>query len=129
MTHPVSFRSHVLKTIDQEKITTKQAAARFNIGTDSIVRWKRTIEPKQTRNRKALKIDMQKLEQRVKAQPDIYQYELANEFNVAKSTIYYALKRLKYTLKKRHSPIPKLTQKNAKNLQKKSSVIRNRKDP
>jgi transposase len=53
------------------------------------------------------KIDLEKLEQAVERKPDAYLSELAKEFDCTESAIFYALKRLKITVKKNSTHTPK----------------------
>ncbi|CAF24285.1 IS630 transposase-related protein [Candidatus Protochlamydia amoebophila] len=52
------------------------------------------------RKRHPIKIDNDQLKNYIKKYPDSYFKELAKEFNVDPSSIFYACKRLKITLKK-----------------------------
>lgn len=66
----------------------------------TLFRWKKRIEPKTKRNKPATKIDMEALRKGVKQHPDKYQYEWAQEFNVSRGAIWFALKRLAISYKK-----------------------------
>jgi transposase len=57
-----------------------------------------------TRNRK---IDLQKLKEAVERKPDAYLSELAKMFDCTGQAIFYALKRLKITVKKNNTHILK----------------------
>jgi transposase len=77
-----------------------------------LVRWNKRLEPKLKREKPATKVDMKRLEQDVKKSPDAYQYERAERFGVAQSTIYYALIRLGISVKKNaNSPQSKRSKK------------------
>jgi hypothetical protein len=58
------------------------------------------IEPKVTRNKPAVKIKMEALEEDIKKYPDAYQRERASRLGVTQHGIYKALKRLRVTYKK-----------------------------
>ena len=53
------------------------------------------------------KIDSDELKRAVEEKPDAYLRELAEKFHCSTTSIYKRLKRLKITLKKRRSHIPK----------------------
>ena len=65
------------------------------------------------------KIDPEKLQQALEEKPDAYLYELAEKFGVSKTAIHKRLKKLKITLKKRHSPIQKSPKRTDRNTAKK----------
>jgi len=100
MTYPIEFRQHVLKVKEQETLTYAETAKRFRIGIASLMRWAKRIEPCRQRNKPAMRIDMQALEQDVQHYPDAYQYERASRLGVSKSCVWWALKRLKLSRKK-----------------------------
>lgn len=52
-------------------------------------------------------IDREKLAEAVKEQPDAYLYELADLFGCTPQAVFYALKEMKITLKKRRSATQK----------------------
>ena len=68
--------------------------------------------PPQTRKRK---IDKEKLKQAVQEKPDAYLEELAKPFNCSIPAVFYALKKMGITLKKRRSLMQKNPKKNGKN--------------
>lgn len=49
MTYPLKFRQHALAIKTQEKLTYAQTAARFCVGTASLMRGAKRIEPCLTR--------------------------------------------------------------------------------
>jgi len=100
MTYPLAFRKKVISIKEKEGLTYVEAARRFHIGTDTLVRWNKNLEPKLTKNRPSLKINLDKLQEKIGETPDIYQYELAEEFAVSQSAIHYALAKLKISNKK-----------------------------
>jgi len=111
MTYPLAFRQKVLAIKEANNLTYDAAAKRFDISKNSLVLWKRKLEPKKTKNRPWIKIQKQDLEDDVNNNPDLYQYERAIKFGVSTSCIQLALKRLRLSVKKRHSdilaPVPK----------------------
>jgi transposase len=100
MSYPLKFREKVLKIKKEENLTLEEASKRFYIGTTTISRWQIKIEPCLTRNRPAIKIDMEKLKQDIKNEPDAYQRERATRLGVSPNTVLYAIRRLKISYKK-----------------------------
>ena len=70
------------------------------IGVASLYRWSDNLEPCETRQKPATKVDMDKLKNDIKEFPDNYQWERAQRLGVGQPAIHYALKRLKITVKK-----------------------------
>lgn len=103
MTYSLDFRRKVLAVRDKEKLSLAKVSKRFCIGLNTVMRWSKTIEAKTTRKKPAIKIDMEALKRDLEAYPDAYQYERAIRLNVSKAAIWYALRRLKVTCKKKPS--------------------------
>ena len=103
MTYPTKFRAHVLSIKKKEKLTFEQASHRFSIGSATLKRWSKSLEPKLYTARQG-KIDLDKLRKDVEDNPDDYQYERAARFKVVQSAIHVALKKLNITYKKSPSP-------------------------
>ena len=99
MTHPLSFRKHVLQVQRAESLTFRETAKRFKIGVASLIRWHNKLEPS-TRLREAYKINMEALKADVAERPDDFLHERAARFGVTANGIHRALKRLKITYKK-----------------------------
>jgi len=116
MTYPLRFREKVLAVKEQYGLTYEETAKRFCIGKDSLTRWKNNIEPKATKNRPCIKVDMEKLKKDVEEHPDGYMYERAERLSVSSSGIYFALRRLGMSFKKRPSNTRKQTPRNNKPL-------------
>jgi transposase len=99
------LRERVLLFLDKEN-DTKTASELFAISQRSIQRWVKqknetgNIEPRQ-RKFAYKKIDDERLIKHVELYPDHFLYEVAEEFSVTLQAIFYALKRLKITRKKR----------------------------
>ena len=110
MTYPLEFRKKVMEVKAKHGLTYQQTAERFFIGKDTLTRWHKCLEPKANKNRPAIKLDIIELQKDVKQYPDAYQYERAERLNVSSSCIFYALKRMKISFKKRHLPTQKLIQ-------------------
>lgn len=100
MTYSIDFRRKVISIKEKERLSYKATAARFDIGTTTLVRWKKQLEPKRNRNKPATKINMGALKEDVKNYPDSYVYERAKRLGASRNGVYYALKRLNITYKK-----------------------------
>ena len=116
MTYPLKFRQKVLSVKEQYSLTYEETAKRFCIGKDSLTRWKNNIEPKATKNRPSIRVDMEKLKKDIEEYPDGYMYERAQRLSVSKSGIYFALRRLGMSFKKRPSDTQRQISRNSKPL-------------
>lgn len=101
MTYSLDFRKRVLSVQDQERLTFKETSKRFLIGLATLVRWHNRLVPKMTRNKPAVKINMEALKEDVLKHPDSYLHERAKRFQVSISGIQSALKRLGISYKKK----------------------------
>ena len=104
----------------EEGHTFKQLKEAFGIPSLSYYNWKKKLENgyyeitiKRERKRK---IDKEKLKQALKENPDAYLYELAEHFQCTPVAVFYALRKLKITLKKRPLPILKNRKQNVRNI-------------
>ena len=90
-----------------EKGNSKVEASRiFGVTVQTLIVWckrKRQgrLAPNTTRNRKPQKLEAEKLKAYIAKHPDSYLREIAEEFKVTITAVFYACKRLKITLKKR----------------------------
>jgi transposase len=84
----------------QKKLTYSQTAARFCVGTASLMRWAKRIEPCLTRDKPPTKINRAALILDVETYPDSSQIERAQRMGVSSSGISDALKRAGFTYKK-----------------------------
>ncbi len=92
----------VVAVRNKEGLTIAEAAARFDVGSASVVRWIKNVERKPQGHRRR-KIDLEALRKDVLAYPDAYQHERAQRFGVAQNAIFVALKKLPLTYKKNAS--------------------------
>jgi transposase len=92
MSYSLDFRKRVFKLKESERLSFQETSDRFGVPLRTLFRWKNRIEPKTTRNKPTIKIDMEALKKHVQEHPDAYQYERADFFAVSKSGIYHALK-------------------------------------
>lgn len=98
--YSLEFRKKVFEIKEKENLTFEETSKRFHIGTKTLFRWQQRIKPITKRNVSSRKIDMEVLKKDIEKNPDLYQFERAEKFKVAQSTIFYALKRLGITYKK-----------------------------
>ena len=116
MTYPLVFRKKIFKINDKKNLTYAQISERFSVGKSSLVRWHNNLEPTVTKNRPAIKLDMQALQREIEANSDAYQHKIAAKLSVSQSFIHDALKRLSMSFKKRPLSTQKLSQKSKKSL-------------
>jgi transposase len=91
----------------QKGHTFKELQEAFGIPNQTYYHWKNRLEsgyydrekPKQERNRK---IDKEQLKKAVEERPDSFLFELAELFHCTPQAVFYMLRNLKITLKKRH---------------------------
>ena len=100
MTYSIDFRRKVLETKERESLSFETVAVRFNVGKSSVTRWAKRPEPCRSRNKPAVKIDMELLVQDVALYPDAYRHERAERLGCSRRGISDALKRLKISRKK-----------------------------
>lgn len=109
--YSTDLREKVLKYLEKND-DKKKASNLFEVDRSTIYRWiKRkneqgTLEPTH-REYAYRKIDYTKLKKYVQEHPDAFLFEIAEEFSVTLQAIFYALKKLKITLKKRRRCIEK----------------------
>lgn len=113
--YSVDLRERVLSYLEKNP-DKKKACAVFEVGIATIYRWasrkKLTGNVKPLRRPYAYKrIDDQKLIEYVKANPDHFLSEIGEHFGLTLQAIFYALKRLKITRKKKRRSIKKETKK------------------
>lgn len=100
MTYPVNFRKKVLRIKEEEELSYAAIAKRLGISKAAIFRWSKKIEPQKNRNRKASKIDMERLKKDIEQYPDSYCYERAVRLGASASGIRDAQYRLGVSYKK-----------------------------
>ena len=104
--YPIEIRTRVMNYIKGGGAV-MEAMERYEIGRDTIYRWRRleekgALEPKKSWGRWR-KIDPEKLRSRIKERRDDTLEELGEEMGATASGIFRALKRIKITLKKNDS--------------------------
>ena len=118
------LRERVLAYYD-DKHTQKETSAMFRISRSTLNDWLKLrretgsahLRPRPKR-RKSKKIDGEKLKSYIAAHPDAYLHEIATEFGVSPSAIWYACHRHGITRKKSKLAIENETKMNAKALRK-----------
>jgi len=103
MTYSIDFRQHVLKVKAEEGLSFAETSLRFKIGKSSLVRWSLRLAPKMKRDKAPTKIDMEWLKKDIEMHPDSFYHERAERLGVSKTGIYWALKRLGISYKKKPS--------------------------
>ena len=116
MAYETSFRKHVLKIKEKEKLTYEQTSERFGINIRTLFRWRHKPEYIKRRNKPATKIDMEALKKDIDDRPDDYNYERASRFKVSTHAIWAAMRRLGIRHKK-NSKTPKIRSNSASNIQ------------
>lgn len=104
MTYSLDFRKKVLATKEKEGFSFEEAAKRFDISKAVLFRWSKKIEPKKTRNKRAIKIDMDALRKDIEQYPDSYCYERAARLGASPTGIRDAGYRLGVSYKKNLKP-------------------------
>lgn len=105
MSYPVKYRERTIEYY-KEGHTLKETSQTFQVAISTIQKWKKQLEVEGNLKNKPLnrgfkKIDPEKLQEYIKKHPDAYLKEIAQEFNCSDMAVYYALKRLKITRKKK----------------------------
>ena len=100
MTYSADFRAQVIKSVEEQGMSIRQACAFYDISKATLQIWLKDSSIKLTRNKSPSKIPNDALLQDVKLYPDDYMYERARRFGCSKSGIESALKRLGISKKK-----------------------------
>ena len=123
MTYSLELRKKALRYLDKIG-DRKKVAETFGITLRTLANWLRRnreacLAPKPRRSSPTL-IDNQKLRFFIQEHPDAYLREIAEEFGCTIQAVFYACKRLKISLKKRHPIIRREMSRKEKILSKKS---------
>lgn len=102
--HSLSFRKHVFALKKKEGLTFAETSKRFGVSMRTLFAWQKRMEPKITRNKLATKIDMDALRKDVQKNPDRFQWERAQDYNVSAWAIGKALRRLSISYKENSVP-------------------------
>lgn len=98
--YSLDFRKRVFAIKGEKGLTFNQTSKRFCVGIRTLFAWQKNIEPKTTRNKPATKIDMEALKKDIAKNPDRFQWERAQDYNVTAWGIGKALRRLEISVKK-----------------------------
>ena len=101
MSYDIKFRQQVLRTREEKGWSFEQAGKHFGVGKQTVYNWSKRVEAVKRRVKPTTKIDMGDLKADIERYPDAYQYERAARFGVSQMGIWYALKRLGVTYKKK----------------------------
>lgn len=104
MAYTLDFRKKVLEIQAKNNWNAAQTARHFDISVMSVARWHKKLEPKATRERPQIKIDLDALKKDIEENPSSYMHERAEKFNVSKSGIAGAIKKLGVSNKKKSKP-------------------------
>jgi len=120
MAYDEKYRTRVVEYV-LEKHTLKETASVFKVGLTTITRWIASYKASGSAgggytvaNRKAKKIEPEKLDTYMKEHPDAFLKEIAAEFSCCIEAARKALLRNRYTLKKRQNIIRSVKKKRAK---------------
>ncbi len=102
--YSLDYRKRVFAIKEKENLTFEQTSKRFHVGIRTLFAWQKRIAPKMTRNKPASKINMETLKKDVQKNPDRFQWERAQDYNVTAWAIGKALRRLKISYKKNSPP-------------------------
>ena len=100
MTYSADFRAQVIKSVEEQGMSIRQACTFQDISKATLQNWLKDSSIKLTRNKPPSKIPNEALLKDVKQYPDDYMYERAQRFKCSKSGIEAALKRLGISQKK-----------------------------
>ena len=108
MSYSIDLRQRVVNFVRQGG-SKAEAARRFQVSPGRVYAWL-SLPPEQLAAKKPgpkgpHKLNLQELDEAIRANPEVLQKELAKQFGVRDSTIHYARKRLKISRKKRPSGI------------------------
>ena len=108
MAYSIDYRKRAIEFME-EGHSAKELYEAFRIYPSNVNRWRKllaktnSLKPQYAKTRRR-KIDKQKLAEVLERTPDLTLPELARMFGCTKQSIDAALKKLRITRKKRHSP-------------------------
>ena len=100
MTYSLDLRPKVFQIKEKKGLTFEQVSDQFDTSIRTLFRWQKKLEPTMTRNKPAIKINMDRLEKDIERHPYDYQWERGKRLGVTQSAIHYALQRLGVSYKK-----------------------------
>jgi transposase len=99
MSYSLDFRKRVIGIMARDKMSIRKAATHFDLSTQTILRWTKSIDKKAITGRPRTLTDEMILND-ISHYPDAFQYERAQRLACSTFAIYSALKRLQITRKK-----------------------------
>ncbi len=119
MVYSLDLRKKALKYIENGA-SLPETSRVFGVTTRTLSNWlqrqkQQDLAPKMHGSNPS-KINNEKLKKYIEDHPDHYLREIAEAFSTSLQAIFYACKRLKITLKKRHNIIKKETKKKDRNI-------------
>ena len=99
--YSLDFRKRVLAIREKESLSIRAVSVLFGVHFTTVTQWLKRIEPTVKRNKPATRIDMEALRRDITTHPDAFMYERAERLGVSTSCIFFALKRLGVTYKKK----------------------------
>jgi transposase-like protein len=119
MAYSMDYRERAV-AYKQEGHTFKQLREAFGIPSETYYQWREKLADGyyQTpiKRERVRKIDKAVLRQAVADRPDAFLKEYAGQFGCTATAVFYALKKLNITRKKRPLPIPKSPKSGVKNI-------------
>ena len=94
------MRKNITDIKTNKKLSVREVVRRFEISPNTVYKWEKNIKLQGQRKQRVSKIDIKKLEEDVRNNPDAYQYERAKRLEVSQTAVYFGLKRLGVTYKK-----------------------------
>ncbi len=122
MAYDKRFRERAI-SYKESGATFKQLKAVFGIDNKTYTAWVKlksetgSVISGKSHNPRKRKIDLEKLKQAVEKKPDAYLEELAEPWGCTVQAVFYALKKIGYTYKKRHLRTRKNPRRNELSLQ------------
>ena len=113
MTYPAHIRKKILAELEDS--TYREVAARHRISPNTLATWKKQPQPKGSRRSTPRLLTEEVIRQDVTEHPDDYQWERAARLGCSQNGICKALKRYRFTVKKKTSATARQTKKNAVN--------------
>jgi transposase len=97
------YNMHFIKKVlsQRTELSIRKLAQKYDIGTSTIQNWIKGKFPQGTRNKGNSKLGINELTQDVIDYPDAYQSERAKRLGVSESCVWYNLKKLGITYKKK----------------------------
>jgi len=133
MAYDIRFKERVLSYLDKGH-SQRETAAVFGVGTSTIKDWRRRLATGEglaprARTRAPKKIPPDRLRAIVTQTPDLYGGEIAALFACSYSAVWYALRRIGFTLKKKRRPTRSVTKGCAKPSSKPSPASARKQSP